>query len=1012
MFETLSDSSSRTDGQDSFSSGSSAKAALKKQQLKELNNELIKENALLRSQFEEAVEITAQLQDLHKKNQDLVAENSAIQAEKEDLDHRLEISLATNRELTKKLNEEKRNHSQQNDTNLNAMNNEIDKVREQAKAQLDSVLGELEKVKSLHEKDILQQKTVVGKIDRILQSGERFFNVKLSTVDDLIGQFENTQNPKPETAAIPLVAPFANAEHNDKRLRRYKSQLKEAKQAQSSIQEDLIRAQEEVYQLQSELKNKDLELQSKLEIANEERSRIISDKDTIITSLNAQIDQLKAEIKGLQANYETKDLIISPVQHPHEEPHHHEGLASKVAKRNSNPEDLAKINQLQQNNDILEEKLAVLQEQNENAERRISDSEAQIAALKLQIDKLNTEIATSQTLKEAANKEIESLRNALHAKKLVLKEVARQPQQKSTPNVAKYQRIIEEQKGKILALNQAADKQKKFAEKQDHEIAQLNEKLNQAELQTRHVQDDFNEYRQKVESKKPLTADDVLPSDAFRCTEFDARLAACVQKIATNQSLQPVTKLQKTFKAICGHFSNNIHEIQQSLEETTKENQFLSSTFNKFIIDLSIAVADQPTTIEDFFKANGGQKLLDQVAEFRVRFDDMKHQSDRLKEIAACLAAAGFGETDDPVAQVQDLKTQFFNQSEILASKSSKLKKLHREYKEILTSAELIKSESAKRIELLNSKYSAVSCQIKQLESNNSKLTTENHKLLKDLQDCRKRIDNFEEEFKTREAQSLSKLAAEHNEKMTALSKKFQQLLTTYNELVEEFNHQDEENKKLQETVDQQKRQLAARERENAELKRKLQENIENSERRLETEKQQLADTYKGVIAELTEQCNKHRSDVERMAKEVAEAEKQMAMIKNDNCLLKKQKIKAENEMKQQAEKFEREKKILDSSYTAKRCQYEDEFTRKMTESNQKYEQDKRRICGYAAESFKLLFNANSAIDEKSYRSVIDQARDELTKLTKSDADIRRLVAARDNQTTEDAVAQVLMNSA
>ena len=170
MFETLSDSSSRTDTQDSFST-SSARSALKKQQLKELNNELIKENALLRSQFEEAVEITSQFQELHRENQTLVAQNSAIQQEKEDLDHRLEISLATNRELTKRLSDEKKNRSQQNDTNINAMNNEIERVREQSKAQLDSVLEELEKLKAVHEKDVLQQKTIVGRIDLTLQSG-------------------------------------------------------------------------------------------------------------------------------------------------------------------------------------------------------------------------------------------------------------------------------------------------------------------------------------------------------------------------------------------------------------------------------------------------------------------------------------------------------------------------------------------------------------------------------------------------------------------------------------------------------------------------------------------------------------------------------------------------------------------------------------------------------------------------------------------------------------------------
>ena len=38
------------------------------------------------------------------------------------------------------------------------MNCEIEKVKEQAKFQLDSVLEELEKLKMVHEKDVLQKK--------------------------------------------------------------------------------------------------------------------------------------------------------------------------------------------------------------------------------------------------------------------------------------------------------------------------------------------------------------------------------------------------------------------------------------------------------------------------------------------------------------------------------------------------------------------------------------------------------------------------------------------------------------------------------------------------------------------------------------------------------------------------------------------------------------------------------------------------------------------------------------
>ena len=93
-----------------------------------------------------------------RKNQALLLQVGQLKAENEDLDHRLEISIATNKELNKQLNEEKKNHSQQNDTNINAMNCEIEKVKEQAKFQLDSVLEELEKLKMVHEKDVLQKK--------------------------------------------------------------------------------------------------------------------------------------------------------------------------------------------------------------------------------------------------------------------------------------------------------------------------------------------------------------------------------------------------------------------------------------------------------------------------------------------------------------------------------------------------------------------------------------------------------------------------------------------------------------------------------------------------------------------------------------------------------------------------------------------------------------------------------------------------------------------------------------
>jgi hypothetical protein len=50
-------------------------------------------------------------------------------------------------------------------------------------------------------------------------------------------------------------------------------------------------------------------------------------------------------------------------------------------------------------------------------------------------------------------------------------------------------------------------------------------------------------------------------------------------------------------------------------------------------------------------------------------------------------------------------------------------------------------------------------------------------------------------------------------------------------------------------------------------------------------------------------------------------------------------------------------------------------------------------------------------IDQRSFKRVVSQARDELDRLAASDWAIRRLVEAADHQTTEDAVARLVLHT-
>ena len=90
MFES---DSVQTDNTSADFSESDSRRNMKNLRINELYDELMKENQLLRAQFEEAVNITAQMEDLHKQNSTLLGQVRDLKAEKDDLNQRLEILI-------------------------------------------------------------------------------------------------------------------------------------------------------------------------------------------------------------------------------------------------------------------------------------------------------------------------------------------------------------------------------------------------------------------------------------------------------------------------------------------------------------------------------------------------------------------------------------------------------------------------------------------------------------------------------------------------------------------------------------------------------------------------------------------------------------------------------------------------------------------------------------------------------------------------------------------------------
>lgn len=1005
------ESDSSHDAQDDSFSTIQANNEVKMNKYKEANAELLKENHQLRQQFEEALELANQTQPLHQRNQELAQEIQSLKTERDDLYHRLEISVEKIKERESKLEEEKKNRNIQQDTNLIAMNKEIEKVKRASKEQVDQLLDELSHAQQKLKEEQIQQQMIHGRIDRLLQNGERYFSQKFNSVDEFIEFLDKpSQNLIPPDGNQQQSKVAMQSDHQlEKRLKKLKQKLHQAVEAKQIAESDLERLTKELHQAKLDKKTAIANVDVQIHDLQEAKSNLENKLNQETVKYENQISQLKndlqtarnqlSEANNFQPNQCSEQIALRDIDSQQYQP------VEKKPRADVN----AQI--FQQRIDSLSDDLKKAQVQKDDVVQKLKALETKYQQLSIISEKQKTDIKALNTTNEEQAKEIESLRKSLHAKSqpMQIKETAKSVKQQ--PNVLKYQRQIEDQKNQILNLNNQASKQKSVIEKLEDEMKELVQKNNEAQANYKKSQDDFAEYRAKAEAKKPLTADDIVPPCAFHCAELEPQVSAAISKIANNSSLQPSTKITSCFKAIKTYYASQLQSVEALLKDSIEEAKYLSTSLNKFVVDLSIAINDQPLTIDDFFK-NGSDSMIQKVVNLRTSCDDLKHREEELQGIITRLAEAFGADVNDPVAQINSMKNKFIVQREIIAKKTKKLHDKRRECAAISAAAKENDTRLQQQIDELSCDLSNTQKKVEQFQKSSAQLAKENQKLQSDLEKAVQDLAESEALLKDRTEDLIKKLNVENTEKIHVLTQKYNELAQKYQNLNHEYGVSQDEIARLSNLISTQKRTMEVKDKEYTEMIQELTEKEQQTESRLTAEKKNITQTYERAIDQLKQQCDQHRNDVERMAKVVAEAEAKVNEIKMQTYHAKKEMRRMEMELSQNNEKLERERKLLETSFAAKRATLESDFTLKLNNERARFEAEKRRICGFGAEAFKAFFNPNVEIDEKSYRSVIEQAKGELTRLSYTDAAVRRLVGARDNQTTDDAVAQLFLQKA
>ncbi|KAK8848147.1 hypothetical protein M9Y10_019203 [Tritrichomonas musculus] len=1020
---------------------------------REAYDQLLKEKTNLENNFREALKISNQVNDLHKENDQFRKLLTELRSENEDYKQRLDLSVQTNQELRNKLNEEKKSSNSIRGADLSSMNKQIEGVKKACKQQIDEIYERLENVQGELERESLEKKHLISQINNILEESRRYFSLQFNNVDDLIRHLQTPQISSDLTLPTTLnsnttINKSTSAQQADpqlqKKVKHLKKQLKE-EQAKGEDQEGKI------LKLNNEIKNQkqihDSEvrkLQEQIENLEADNKSLQHNNDAIRQQHNDQVDEFENrlqkknnEIKTYKQKFkalkkELRDQRIGQAAQGipiNDDDHRSVSSRSSTSSSVSAPSSNHKVTtrnldfvRAESVDSSLQDRIADLTDQLNQAnskkneyQRKLRDSDDRVSAINSELIKLRTENDTLRKLYDTVKDERESFRIALAKNEESKRELAakqaiapKQPNKKAI----KLQKALDTEKQKVYTLQDNESRLQGKIDDLESAMRLLQQSANDAKEEAKKANSELNEFRRQSEINQPPTDEDLLPPSAYRCDEFDTALSAAIGRIANNNALQPVSKIQNCFKTIRKYYQKQLAERDEALDQAFSENQTLSSAFNQFLQDASIALCNQAYTLQDFFANNAGQKLVDQIQQLRTNFADLKHQHELQRGFENAFTsnfAEYITEPADPIRALSEVKDRIDTQKVQIAARSKKVHDLKAQLKNQQSLLKTKDIDLEQEREQLDLQKQELESRLVTLNKTVNDLRAQNQSLTNDLEVVNKTLEETQ--------MTLSQEQSDHNTTM------LEEAATKEANLKNEIKKRTQENKQLRQQINEnsktvsvlkQQVQTARNEKKQAEdeieeLRRQVHDVEKQAAARLEAEKQNITTSYDAAIKELKEQCDKHRKDVERMAAEVSECDLRYASLQQEINSLKKEKRKYENEVNSMKGQLEREKKLMETKIRAEKVQAESIYSAKLEEQKARAEADKRKIFALGADAFRSFFNPNEQIDERSFKAVLDRAKNTIAQLQKSDGEIRRLLGAGESQTTLDAVAQLIM---
>jgi chromosome segregation ATPase len=604
---------------------------------------------------------------------------------------------------------------------------------------------------------------------------------------------------------------------------------------------------------------------------------------------------------------------------------------------------------------------------------------------------------------DQAKAEIESLRNALRARS----------DEQAVPQASLDDERLKKARRKLAAARREIEKLGAEETQLKGQIDQLGQQLKRAEAENRNsvsdlgaAQAELREAKRALESRATKPPEEILPPDAFQTNDFDGELAASIAKIAGNTSLHPRTKIQACFRAISAYVQRKLAERNQELAELSQNSRQFAGAANQLIVDLSIALTDEPLTSQVLFKPDAAAKLVKIATEIRQAAELGRHDHESLQAITAHLTQAFQGNEPNAVVLVEELKNLLESQRARLAKKSKSLKAVKKELKCVTQLLSTKDAEIAEKSESDGATIESLSQKLDKVSGDVASLRLENARLKAELENEIAYKTDLESQVEELQRDSLHIRAAAAIARLDSLQKEHAALKAQFDQLTEESKS---ERGRLTGLAHRQQVDIKEKEAQILELRESYDRKLATCKERYETERGDLTVSFEALITHLREQNANQSIDIQKIAALLTESENAAASLRAENERWQKAVKRFRQELKITKMNAADEKKLAELAAVTNQLALEEQYTRELDALRERTDAEKRRAYAYGAETFRAFFNPLQEIDETSFKEVIGRAKAELERLTTSDRCIRRLSGAVGSQTTQDAVARLLL---